>query len=100
MTQSKYSLAAKLSRTLFTSLVKLPSTCLLLIGPFMLSSADLGTAHKITHVSVVPNTILPHTILPHTILPHTILAHPKLLHKILPHSILLYPITNHAGFNF
>lgn len=31
MTQSKYSLAAMESSTLFTSLVKLPSTCLLLI---------------------------------------------------------------------
>lgn len=38
MTQSKYSLAAMESSTLFTSLVKLPSTCLLL----HLDVCDLG----------------------------------------------------------
>ncbi|KAA8579498.1 hypothetical protein FQN60_006591, partial [Etheostoma spectabile] len=41
MTQSKYSLAAIESSTLFTSLVKLPSTCLLLNASPRLSVSDL-----------------------------------------------------------
>lgn len=42
MTQSKYSLAAMESSTLFTSLVKLPSTCLLLNASPRLSISDLS----------------------------------------------------------
>lgn len=43
MTQSKYSLAAMESSTLFTSLVKLPSTCLLLNASALLCVSDLST---------------------------------------------------------
>lgn len=42
MTQSKYSLAAMESSTLFTSLVKLPSTCLLLNASALLYVSDLS----------------------------------------------------------
>lgn len=42
ITQSKYSLAAMESSTLFTSLVKLPSTCLLLNASSRLSISDLS----------------------------------------------------------
>lgn len=42
MTQIKYSLAAKESSTLFTSLVKLPSTCLLLNSSALLCVSDLS----------------------------------------------------------
>lgn len=51
MTQSKYSLAAKESSTLFTSLVKLPSTCLLLNASALLFVSDLNMYDIMCHLS-------------------------------------------------
>lgn len=51
ITHSKYSLAAMESNTLFTSLVKVPSTCLLLNASSLLCVSDLSV-HDITcHIS-------------------------------------------------
>lgn len=55
MTHSKYFLAAKLSKTLLTSLVKLPSTCLLRDRSAPLLPVTLGTRnifykHKILNI--------------------------------------------------
>lgn len=49
MTHSKYCLAAMESRTLLTSLVKLPSTCLLLNASSSLSSLSMHTGTQCKH---------------------------------------------------
>lgn len=51
ITHSKYSLAAMESSTLFTSLVKVPSTCLLLNASSLLCVSDLSMYDIMCHLS-------------------------------------------------
>lgn len=51
ITQSKYSLAAMESSTLLTSLVKVPSTCLLLNSSSLLCVSDLSMHDIMCHLS-------------------------------------------------